>query len=243
MNHGSQTIQQQGRIFEIGEETGSGEAQSGEGERGEESTKRHWATQPGKEQHFYNQHWMSAEIKMHSKRRVFPDWGYIGVRYMEGKRRDHAADYLKGRDRAIIQKRQYRQRPENKARARERQRKVRANKKNKVRMNLSRRLGETLKNDGSMKGHSILKYIGCNHQQLVKHLESGFKKGMTWSNYGTHWHVDHILPCASFDHSDSNQVAQCWHWTNLQPLWAAENVAKKDKITQPQMSLRLCVTH
>ena len=86
-------------------------------------------------------------------------------------------------------------------------------------------------------------FIGCSTGQLAKHLELRFKRGMTWANYGTHWHVDHVIPCASFDHTDSNQVAQCWHWTNLEPLEAKANISKSDAITRPQMQLLLCATH
>ncbi len=86
-------------------------------------------------------------------------------------------------------------------------------------------------------------FIGCSTSQLAKHLESKFKRGMTWDNYGTHWHVDHVIPCASFDHTDSNHVARCWHWTNLEPLEASANIAKRDAITKPQMQLLLCATH
>jgi len=85
--------------------------------------------------------------------------------------------------------------------------------------------------------------IGCSSAQLAIHLQSKFKRGMTWGNYGTHWHVDHVLPCASFDQQDPKQRAQCWHWTNLEPLEASKNLAKSDKITKPQMQLLLCATH
>jgi hypothetical protein len=83
---------------------------------------------------------------------------------------------------------------------------------------------------------------GCSTRQLADHLESTFKRGMTWDNYGTRWHVDHILPCASFDHTDPKQVAQCWHWTNLRAFDAHKNMAKGANITEPQMSLLLCAT-
>jgi hypothetical protein len=86
-------------------------------------------------------------------------------------------------------------------------------------------------------------YIGCSTSQLSRHLESRFTKQMTWENYGTYWHVDHILPCASFDHTDPKQVAQCWHWTNLRPLEAKANMYKRDSITEPQMQLLLCASH
>jgi len=73
--------------------------------------------------------------------------------------------------------------------------------------------------------------VGCTIEQLWVHLEKSFKKGMTKENYGL-WHVDHIIPCASFDLTDLNQQAKCFHYTNLQPLWAYENLSKGAKITK-----------
>lgn len=99
---------------------------------------------------------------------------------------------------------------------------------------------ETIMRGGS-RGKSEL--TGCTAKELKDHLERGFKRGMSWANYGTHWHIDHILPVASFDHTDTRQVAQCWHWTNLRPLEAKANLMKGDRITEPQMQLLLCATH
>ena len=90
---------------------------------------------------------------------------------------------------------------------------------------------------------SIEGLIGCSKDQLIARFEQLFKRGMSWDNYGHHWHIDHILPCASFDQSDQKQRAQCWHWTNLRPLEAKKNIEKSDTITEPQLSLLLCVTH
>ena len=67
--------------------------------------------------------------------------------------------------------------------------------------------------------------IGCPIEQLKSHLESQFVEGMTWDNYGE-WHIDHILPCASFDLTDPEQQKECFHYTNLQPLWAVDNLSK-----------------
>lgn len=112
-----------------------------------------------------------------------------------------------------------------------------------IQCNMRNRLKEFMlsaKNGGTA---SIRTLIGCSTIQLTKHLESKFTKRMTWQNYGTYWHVDHILPCSSFDHRDTQQVAQCWHWTNLRPLEAKKNMDKSDSITEPQMSLLLCATY
>jgi hypothetical protein len=70
--------------------------------------------------------------------------------------------------------------------------------------------------------------VGCSAEHLRAHLESKFEPGMTWNNYGE-WHVDHIRPCASFDLSDPKQLAECFNWSNLQPLWAKENISKGAK--------------
>ena len=52
---------------------------------------------------------------------------------------------------------------------------------------------------------------------------------MTWANYGTEWEIDHILPVSLFDHSDLDQIRQCWALTNLRALWGGINSAKQDK--------------
>lgn len=65
----------------------------------------------------------------------------------------------------------------------------------------------------------------------MKHLEAKFAPGMTWDNYGVDgWHIDHIMPLAAFDLTDEQQRQQACHYTNLQPLWAAENLAKGAKV-------------
>lgn len=71
--------------------------------------------------------------------------------------------------------------------------------------------------------------IGCSVDELISHLESQFKKGMSWGNYGE-WHIDHIIPCASFDFTKKEDQYKCFHYLNLQPLWADENYRKNDKV-------------
>ena len=51
---------------------------------------------------------------------------------------------------------------------------------------------------------------------------------MNWENYGK-WHIDHIKPISKFDMTDQEEQKKCFHWSNLQPLWAEENISKGDK--------------
>lgn len=76
-----------------------------------------------------------------------------------------------------------------------------------------------------------LALLGCTLEFLKTWLESKFKPGMTWENHGRFgWHIDHIRPCSSFDLSKPDEQAVCFHYTNLQPLWAYENLSKSDKV-------------
>lgn len=184
-------------------------------------------------------YWMKEEIWLHDLKSVFPDWGVLAVRYMENKRRDRKEKYSRRRSKEIIYKKHYRQRPEVKIAAAKRMREKRKCSIEKIRKNLGKRLWEILKGQNLTKGHSILRYIGCNQNDLRIHLERQFTAKMTWKNYGKYWHVDHIIPCAAFDHADEKQIAVCWHFTNLRPLAAKENSAKSGKITLPQMALRI----
>ena len=97
----------------------------------------------------------------------------------------------------------------------------------KMRSNISRRILLALK--GKCKSANTMKLLGANVEQVWKHLESTFKPGMTKENHGE-WHVDHIRPCSSFDLSKPEEQSKCFHYTNLQPLWAKENISKSDKI-------------
>lgn len=71
--------------------------------------------------------------------------------------------------------------------------------------------------------------LGCPVVWLEAYLEELFLPGMTWGNCGPVWHIDHIRPCSNFDLTDLEQQHQCFHWTNLQPLFAGENLQKSDK--------------
>ena len=80
------------------------------------------------------------------------------------------------------------------------------------------------------KSGSLSTLMGCESSFLKSWLESQFKEGMTWDNYGKKgWHIDHIRPCSSYDLTDWRQQMVCFHYTNLQPMFAKDNQAKADK--------------
>ncbi len=108
----------------------------------------------------------------------------------------------------------------------------------KVRHNLRTRLRKFL---NGHKSCSMPVLLGCSHTQIVAHLESLMARGMTWKNYGTKWEIDHIIPCVEFDLTTSAGQRACFHFSNLRPLWVADNRSKSAKrIThQPEFLLSL----
>lgn len=96
----------------------------------------------------------------------------------------------------------------------------------KLRIQLRNRINTAIARAAVFKSGRSAELLGCTIAHARAHLEAQFKPGMTWENYGPEWHVDHIRPCASFDLSDPAQQRACFHYTNLQPMWAAENLSK-----------------
>lgn len=93
---------------------------------------------------------------------------------------------------------------------------------------LRRRFNNAIK---GYKSKSTMQLLGCSIEYLRIYLENKFKDGMTWNNYGLHsWHIDHIIPCSKFDLCKEDEQKKCFHYTNLQPLWAKENLSKHTRI-------------
>jgi len=92
------------------------------------------------------------------------------------------------------------------------------------------RLGIALK--GSKKATNTFKLIGFPNREAYKaYLASLFQPGMTHDNYGE-WEVDHIIPCRFFRPMEDPQVQRvCFHYSNLQPMWKADNVRKHKKVS------------
>lgn len=73
-------------------------------------------------------------------------------------------------------------------------------------------------------------YLGCSIEEFRSYLESMFEDGMSWDNYGLHgWHIDHIRPLSSFDLSIDEEIRKAMNYSNMQPLWAEENLKKSNK--------------
>ena len=75
-----------------------------------------------------------------------------------------------------------------------------------------------------------IEYLGCSLPYFMDWIECQFTPEMSWDNLGTYWQMDHVKPCASFDFSKEEDIYECYHWSNLQPLSSVENIVKKDKV-------------
>ena len=95
-----------------------------------------------------------------------------------------------------------------------------------------------------------LQIYGCSIEKLIEYLEKRFYpcpknyenllegELMTWKNYKYYgWHIDHIIPLASFDLSNREEFLKACHYTNLQPMWWFENIEKRDKILDGRNNL------
>ena len=99
--------------------------------------------------------------------------------------------------------------------------------------NIKNYLNHVLRKEKIAKEERTRGYVGCSFEKLRNHIEKQFKPGMSWENRAE-WHIDHITPVSyfvkNFDFTDIKIQKKCFHYTNLQPLWACENLSKGTKI-------------
>lgn len=95
----------------------------------------------------------------------------------------------------------------------------------KMKKNLRSRLSKAIRKNW-IKG-SAIKNLGCSMRESKQYIESKFQPGMTWDNYGQ-WHFDHIIPLSSV--LSEQQLKELCHYSNLQPLWAKDNILKSNKV-------------
>ncbi|HBI02003.1 MAG TPA: hypothetical protein DDY18_10320 [Flavobacterium sp.] len=94
--------------------------------------------------------------------------------------------------------------------------------------NLRDRLRKAVQKD--QKNGSAIDNLGCSITDFKKHIESKFDNEMNWNNYGfSGWHIDHIKPLNTFDLTSPEEFKKACHYSNLQPLWAIDNLTKAKK--------------
>lgn len=101
--------------------------------------------------------------------------------------------------------------------------------------NLRKRLRTALKINLGMRIGSAIRDLGCSIEDLKKHLETQFKPGMTWENYGNkkgQWSIDHIIPLSKVDLTNREEFLKVNNYKNLRPMWHIENAKKSNKIEQ-----------
>jgi hypothetical protein len=109
---------------------------------------------------------------------------------------------------------------------------------------LRKQLSEILKRKGIQKRAdlSALELVGCTVQNLKSHLEGQFQEGMNWGNYGVQraggqpmWHIDHIVEVYRFDLKKDEDIKRCFHYSNLRPMWAIENIRRSRKSVRDKL--------
>jgi hypothetical protein len=98
----------------------------------------------------------------------------------------------------------------------------------KVAHNLRKHLRKILKENKQTK--KALELLGCSREFFIKWLQFCFEINMTVENHGKIWHIDHVVPCSVFDLSKEEEIKKCFHWTNMKPMLAAENIKKNNKV-------------
>jgi hypothetical protein len=124
-------------------------------------------------------------------------------------------DYLDNAEQRKQQAREWRQRNPDKVRQYSR------SIKNRCRV----RILNALRRSDARKVSKTTELLGCTAAELRHHLEAQFVDGMSWDNRPL-WHIDHIIPCCTFDLTDPQQQRECFHYTNLRPLWKIDNLKR-----------------
>ncbi len=159
--------------------------------------------------------------KIYLYRKAHPEWAKMGAERW----------YSKNKERIRAEQRIYNQAHKKEAALRTKNRRA-----NDVEFYLAHilraRLSNALKKD--TKNGSFVKDLGCSIKELKFYLEGKFQDGMSWENRGLHgWHIDHVIPLAFFDLTDREQFLRACHYTNLQPLWAVDNIRKGARVVLP----------
>lgn len=166
--------------------------------------------------------------------------GHIGKRYIKNKqcvhcsveagRKKNKAQYEKHKEKRKAYARQYRQ--ENwesicKQQVEYLRKKRRTDPAAAMKIRMQSRIRDSLFAVGAKKNSTTEQMLGCSIGEFIRHIELQFLPGMSWDNR-SEWHIDHIVPCATA--KSVEELESLFHFTNLRPLWAADNLVKSDKV-------------
>ena len=146
--------------------------------------------------------------------------------------------YLSHREKIIEQVKKYFQKHEEQKRKyyKLRARKLRENPRFRLDINMSRAILHVL--EGQKANRRWEDLVGYKIEYLIKHLENQFNNKMTWNNYGSYWHIDHIKPKSLFKYqiAEDPEFRPCWALENLQPLEKGENYRKHNNWTDENLT-------
>ena len=139
--------------------------------------------------------------------------------------------YQNNKEKKCITEREYRRKNKDKINARKRKlrEKYVTNPIYRIRYSVKERIRSFLNSRNIQKNNKTFEMVGIKPAELKDYLEKQFQEGMTWDNYGLYgWHIDHIIPLSSA--TNEEDLYKLCHFTNLQPMWAADNIKKGSKI-------------
>ena len=173
---------------------------------------------------YYRDHEASKERSRHNARATYqnhkhdPEW-------MQKRREQNKARHVANPEhRRAWQKDYIKRHPE---KTKEWQRKHRSKPINRAYANMRSRIREVFKGK-----RSAVSVFGCSKEEFELHMQSQFTEGMHWNNYGSFWHIDHIIPLSHFDPYNEQHKRIANHWTNLRPLEAVENMRRGNRMKE-----------
>lgn len=179
----------------------------------------------------------SDAIKNYNKKRYFENretelqrTKKYRIENLDKLREKDRNNYIENRVKELDRAKKYRQENINKVRESQKKSVKKRYQKDslfKLTHNVRCRIYQFLKIKSISKTNSTFNLIGCEPNQLKDYLEKLFNSDMSWDNYGD-WHIDHIIPLSSA--KTKEDIYKLCHYTNLQPLWAEDNLKKSNKI-------------
>jgi hypothetical protein len=162
----------------------------------------------------------------------FPDWDLDMIAREEVRR--SGCSYQMAKYRSLL----YSSRKKSANYAKQRHHKLKHLPTHKLKMSARNAMRRIYLSHGIIKTRKTQTTLGCSYKHAALHIESLFKRGMNWDNYGE-WEIDHVMPLSAFNLDDPKHYEMACHYTNLQPLWKSENRMKSDSIVNHQSLLTL----